>query len=133
MGVKSITFPTSFKSYNPEDYPEGILEEDDIENSNIDVFVQLDDGSKYVIEVATAKNIEYQMDLEQMNYFDGHPVIIVKQLTREIIKEAITAYAEKNDGYWLKLHHFASYIDPIVFKKLQDEHKEEDDEELDNS
>jgi hypothetical protein len=28
-------------------------------------------------------------------------------LTHEIIAEAITAYVEKNDEYWLKLYHFA--------------------------
>ena len=44
--------------------------------------------------VATAKNIESLMDKERMNYFEpGYPFIIVKKLTKEIIYEAIQAYA----------------------------------------
>jgi hypothetical protein len=124
MGVINISYPT-------DDY--------DIKNSNIDVFVELEDGYTYTVEIATAKNLEYLMDTQKMSYLEpGYPLIIVKKLTREIIKEAITAYVEKNDGYWLKLYHFAGDIDPIVFKKLQAQHQkelddfEELDDELDN-
>lgn len=82
MLIKSISFPT---------YLEDIT---DIENSNIDVFVELEDGYTYTVVVATAKNIESLMDKEKMNYFEpGHPFIIVKKLTKEIISEAIEAYA----------------------------------------
>jgi hypothetical protein len=145
MGVKRITFPTYFKYYSLEEYPstedileeDDILDDDDIENSHIDVFVELDDGYTYNVEVATAKNLDYFMDLEQRNYLGPtYPTIIVRKLTREIIQETITAYAEKNDGYWLKLYHFAANIDETVFKKLQAEHEEdlkELDDELDNS
>lgn len=31
----------------------------------------------------------------------------------------MTAYAENDNGYWLKLYHFAGNIDPIVFDNLQ--------------
>ena len=44
MFIKSISFPT---------YLEDIT---DIENSNIDVFVELEDGYTYTVVVATAKN-----------------------------------------------------------------------------
>ena len=57
MLIKSISFPT---------YLEDIT---DIENSNIDVFVELEDGYTYTVVVATAKNIESLMDKERMNYF----------------------------------------------------------------
>ena len=82
MLIKSINFPT---------YLEDIT---DIENSNIDVFVELEDGYTYTVVVATAKNIESLMDKERMNYFEpGYPFIIVKNLTKEIISEVIQAYA----------------------------------------
>jgi hypothetical protein len=124
MLVKSISFPT---------YLEDIT---DIENSNIDVFVELEDGYTYTVVVATAKNIESLMDKEKMNYFEpGYPFIIVKKLTKDIIEETLKAYAENNDGYWLKLYHFAGKINKTVFNKLQAEHIEylKELDELDNS
>jgi hypothetical protein len=101
-----------------------------IETSNIDVFVELEDGYTYTVVVATAKNIEYLMNKEKMNYFEpGHPFIIVKEITKEIVEETLKAYAEYDDGYWLKLYHFADKIDKTVFNKLQAEYIKE----LDNS
>lgn len=125
MLIKSISFPTYF--------------DDDIENSNIDVFVELEDELEdaytYTVVVATAKNMEYLMDKKKMNYFGpSHPFIIVKKLTEEIITEAIQAYAS-DDAYWLKLYHFAGHIDTAVFNHLQAEHTEylKELDELDNS
>lgn len=107
MLVKSISFPT---------YLEDIT---DIENSNIDVFVELEDGYTYSVVVATVKNIQSLMDKEKMNYFEpGYPFIIVKKLMKDIIAETLKAYAENNDGYWLKLYHFAGKINKTVFNKL---------------
>ena len=123
MLIKSISFPT---------YLEDIT---DIENSNIDVFVELEDGYTYTVVVATVKNIESLMDKEKMNYFEpGYPFIIVKKLTKEIISEAIGAYAS-DEAYWLKLYHFAGEIDTAVFNQLQAEHIEylKELDELDNS
>ena len=122
MLIKSISFPT---------YLEDIT---DIENSNIDVFVELEDGYTYTVVVATVKNIESLMDKEKMNYFEpGYPFIIVKKLTKEIISEAIEAYAS-DEAYWLKLYHFAGEIDTAVFNQLQAEHIEylKELDELDN-
>lgn len=123
MLIKSISFPT---------YLEDIT---DIENSNIDVFVELEDAYTYTVVVATAKNIESLMDKEKMNYFEpGYPFIIVKKLTKEIISEAIQAYAS-DEAYWLKLYHFAGKVDTAVFNQLQAEHMEylKELDELDNS
>ena len=123
MLIKSISFPT---------YLEDIT---DIENSNIDVFVELEDAYTYTVVVATAKNIESLMDKERMNYFEpGYPFIIVKKLTKEIISEAIEAYAS-DEAYWLKLYHFAGKIDTAVFNRLQAEHTQylKELDELDNS
>src|SRR5687767_14654961 len=103
MVVKRIRFPT---------YLEDIK---DIENDNIDVFVELEDGYVHTLVVATAKNIEYFMDQEKMNYFEpGIPFIIVKELTEKIIEETVKAYAEENHGYWLKWYHFVGEIDKTV-------------------
>ena len=123
MLIKSISFPT---------YLEDIT---NIENSNIDVFVELEDSYTYTVVVATAKNIESLMDKEKINYFEpGHPFIIVKKLTKEIITEAIEAYAS-DDAYWLKLYHFAGKINKTIFNTLQAEHTEylKELDELDNS
>nr|QUS63748.1 hypothetical protein [Haslea silbo] len=123
MLIKSISFPT---------YLEDIT---DIENSNIDVFVELEDAYTYTVVVATAKNIESLMDKEKINYFEpGYPFIIVKKLTKEIITEAIEAYAS-DDAYWLKLYHFAGKINKTIFNTLQAEHTEylKELDELDNS
>ena len=123
MLIKSISFPT---------YLEDIT---DIENSNIDVFVELEDSYTYTVVVATAKNIESLMDKEKINYFEpGYPFIIVKKLTKEIITEAIEAYAS-DDAYWLKLYHFAGKINKTIFNTLQVEHTEylKELDELDNS
>ena len=123
MLIKSISFPT---------YLEDIT---DIENSNIDVFVELEDAYTYTVVVATAKNIESLMDKEKINYFEpGYPFIIVKKLTKQIITEAIEAYAS-DDAYWLKLYHFAGKINKTIFNTLQAEHTEylKELDELDNS
>lgn len=123
MLIKSISFPN---------YLEDIT---DIENSNIDVFVESEDAYTYTVVVATAKNIESLMDKERMNYFEpGHPFIIVKKLTKEIISEAIQAYAS-DEAYWLKLYHFAGEVDTAVFNQLQAEHMDylKELDELDNS
>ena len=57
-----------------------------------------------------------------------------KKLTKEIIEEAIEAYAS-DEAYWLKLYHFAGKIDTAVFNQLQAEHMEylKELDELDNS
>ena len=123
MLIKSISFPTFLENIT------------DIENSNIDVFIELEDASTYTLVVATAKNIEYLMDKEKMNYFEpGYPFVIVKKLTKEIITEAIQAYVS-DDAYWLKLYHFAGKVDTAVFNQLQAEQTEyfKELDELDNS
>lgn len=93
----------------------------DIYNSNIEVFVTLQDGFSVTIIVGTPKNLQYLMEKDHVTYYGpGLPWVIVQKLTKEIIKEAITAYIEdKPDAYWLKLYHFATDIDIAVFNQLQ--------------
>jgi hypothetical protein len=105
-------------------YCEDITE---IEHSHIDVTVELDDGSKYIVTLATPKNLEYLMDKYKMNYLViVYPRIIVKSLTKDIIIDTIKSYVKENDGYWLKLYHFADKIDPRLFKQWQAEAKKLD-------
>jgi hypothetical protein len=118
MVIKSIKFPSYFE----------ILEDDD----NTEGFVEFEDGYIYTVVLATPKNIKYLMYLNKMNYFGvGYPTIILKSLTKDIIIEAIKAYADDKDGYWIKWYHFAGDIDTTVFDKLQAEDEQElFDEEL---
>jgi hypothetical protein len=96
-------------------YEEDITE---IQHSNIDVTVELNYGSNYIVSLATIENISYLMEKDKCNYLEvGYPIIIVKSLSKAIIIDTIKAYVKKNDGYWLKLYHFAAEIYPKVFKK----------------
>ena len=123
MLVKKISCPT-------------LLEEiPDIEDDNIDVFVELEDGYTHTVVIATAKNIVSLMDKEKKNFLGpGDTFIIVRKLTKEIIEEAVKAYAE-NDAYQLKFYHFAGEVDMAVSNRLQAEHTEylKELDELDNS
>ena len=97
----------------------------DIENDSIDVFVDSEDGYTYTVSIATTKNLLQRMDQEKSNF--SHPselVIVVRKLTKEIITEALEAYAE-DDAFWLKLHQFASDIDISVFDQLEAKHIKE--------
>lgn len=93
----------------------------DVDNDNIDVLVENEDGYTYIIVVGTPQDLLEEMNQEKTNFVrPGTPKIIVKKLTKEIITEAIEAYAE-DDGYWLKLHQFANSIDISIFNKLEAE------------
>nr|YP_010134180.1 hypothetical protein KYX03_pgp003 [Navicula veneta]QWM93670.1 hypothetical protein [Navicula veneta] len=54
----------------------------------------------------------------------GSPTIVVKKLTKEIVTEAIEAYA-KDEGYWLKLCQFGDHLDISVLNKLDATFREE--------
>lgn len=111
--IKKISFPSSLK------YVE------DIYDDNLDVFVELEDGSEYTVIVATPKNFLTLMNRHEMDFLEpGCPFIIVRKLTMEIIEKAIDAHTQDN-AYWLKLHHFSGSIESDMFKKLQ-----EDDDKL---
>ena len=104
----------------------------DIEDYNLDVFVELEDGYTYTVVIGTPKNLLSLTDKESMNFLEpSDPFIIVRKMTKEIIEETIQAYA-KNNAYWLKFYHFAGEVDTAVFNKLQAKHIEEL-KELDNS
>jgi hypothetical protein len=94
---------------------------EDVFNSNIEVFVRLQDQFPLTIVVGTPKNLQYLMEKDKVNFYGpGLPWIIVQKLTKEIIQEAIKAYIDdKPEGYWLKLYHFVTDIDITIFNQLQ--------------
>ena len=97
----------------------------DVNNDNIDVFVENEDGYTYTIGVGTPQDLLEEMNQEKTNFVrPGTIMIIVKKLTKEIVTEAIQAYGEDN-GYWLKLYHFADSIDIYVLNKLEAEYRKE--------
>jgi 5'(3')-deoxyribonucleotidase len=98
-----------------------LLEEiPDIEDYNLEVFVELEDGYTYFVVIATAKNIVSLMDKEKTHFSEpGYPFIIGRKLTKRIIKEVVKTYA-KNDAYLLKFYHFAG--NTAIFNRLQAEH-----------
>lgn len=100
---------------------------EDVYNSNIEVFVTLQDKFTLTIVIGTPKNLQYLMEKDKVNFYGpGLPWIIVQKLTTEIIHEAVEAYMnDRPDSYWLKLYHFATDIDITVFDQLQAEEVEQ--------
>jgi len=97
----------------------------DVHNDNIDVLIENEEGYNYIISVGTPQDLLEEMNQEKTNFVGpGNLKIIVKKLTKEIVTEAIQAYAE-DTGYWLKLHQFANSIDISIFNKLEAEHRKE--------
>ena len=69
----------------------------DIENDSIDVFVDSEDGYTYTVSIATIKNLLQRMDQEKSNFSrPSELVIVVRKITKEIITDAIEAFAKDN-------------------------------------
>lgn len=114
MGVKRIMCITAWEDNSG------------IQNENVDILLELDDGYTYVVVLATPQNIEYVMDQDKKNYLrPGHLFSVAKELTKKIVKETIKAYAEEKNGYWSKFYHFVGEIDKTVFEELQAKHIQE--------
>lgn len=96
MKIKSIWLPTALSKIR------------DIENDNIDVIVELEDGNKYTLVVATLKYLLSYMEVQGKDYIEaGPPFVIVKSLTADSINKAIKTYSQ-DKAYWLKLYHLSS-------------------------
>lgn len=94
-------------------------------NDSIDVGVEFEDGSCYTIIVRTPDDLVQEMLEEGTDFIEpGTPVIVVKQLTKKTVHEAIKAYAE-DEGYWLKLCQFGDELDISVFNKLEAQRRED--------
>ncbi len=79
--IKRITFPTATTQI------------EDAFNDNIDVIVELCDGRSVCVVVATPKNLERQMEKENMVFLPlGEPMIIVSKIDSDIIERALHEY-----------------------------------------
>lgn len=77
---------------------------DDIFYDNIDVSVNLENSQNYVVVVGTPKNLLKLMDNEKSYLLSpGNSIVIIKKMTKEVVEEAIQAYAQ-DDGYYLKFY-----------------------------
>lgn len=91
---------------------------DDIFDDNLNVEVTLEDGQSYFLIVGTPKNLLTLMDNEKSDFLSpGEPIVIVKKMTKQIIEDAIQAYAEDN-AYYLKF--YAAQLDSKTLDVLND-------------
>jgi hypothetical protein len=111
------------------------LKDINIENDNVDVVVEMDDGYTYTLSLATPKHIQFLMDKEKMNYYGpAYPFIIVNKLTPEIIEQAVKNLAEDEDdgdAFWLKVYHFGGWegaIDESIFEQIKAKKRKEERE-----
>ncbi|WP_310551900.1 hypothetical protein [Paenibacillus glufosinatiresistens] len=103
MKVLKITYPTDLTTIS------------DKENDNIDVFVELEDGSNITLVVGTPKNLIFQMESNRLEYITAPNLdIIVKSLSAKTIQQAIEAYAD-GDAFWMKAL-YAMSIDKNVIE-----------------
>ncbi|MCM3274293.1 hypothetical protein [Paenibacillus elgii] len=113
MKIKQIKFPTP------------LTEIKDIENDNIDVIVELEDGFSYTVVVTTPKNLMWYMNKENLNYIPASSLeIIVSSLTETNIYQAIENFSQ-GDAFWLKLYYLTSISKDVfdhekIDKELQD-------------
>lgn len=106
MKVENITFLSDLKDVK------------DIFDDNMDVSVKLENGRDYVLVVGTPKNLLRLMENEKSDFLSpGDPIVIVKKMTKEVIKEAIKAYAE-DDAYCLKF--YSAELDTKTLDILKD-------------
>ena len=84
----------------------------------MDVSVNLENGRNYVVVVGTPKNLLRLMENEKSNFLSpGDPIVIVKKMTKEVVEEAIQAYAD-DDAHYLKF--YAAELDTKTLDVLKD-------------
>ncbi|MBP1046773.1 hypothetical protein I6N96_10895 [Enterococcus sp. BWM-S5] len=91
------------------EYPTALDKIEDLTDDNIDIFVTLDDGYTYTLVVSTLKNVGTLMN--EKRYSEPgcvQQLIIVEELSEELIKIAVEAYAEDEDGMFLKVSNLAT-------------------------
>jgi len=109
LNIKRISFPTQLE------------EIDDINNNNIDVIIQLDDGFTYTMVVVTPQNLEHLMDKKGQTFLEaGPPMIIVKDITYESIYAAVESFCEGN-AYWLKEYYLSGNFQIDLLNNMLDD------------
>ena len=102
----------------------------DLVNDCLDVFVILEDDYctsefSYLVEVTTPQFLSALMGKFKDDFVPpGYPYIIVSKLTKDIITEAIEAYAS-DDAYWLKLYHIVPTLDIEDINEILDRKKQQ--------
>lgn len=85
----------NFKIYYPTP-----LEYCDINNDNIDICLELEDGRKYTLVVITPDNLNFIMEKEGNDYIEPtHPFLIVKRLEEKIINQIISELISDGDAF----------------------------------
>ena len=107
-----------------------------IENDTRDVIVSLyNDDLEYVFEVTTPQALVSDMEKKKQKFLEPlYPLIIVRELTPSVIKEALEAFLmEEEDGFWFKLYYSVPHLtiedlDLIIDRKKKEiqVEKEED-------
>lgn len=88
-------------------YPTPLSEIKDVDNDNVDVFVELENGMELTLVVATPKNLDWYINRNGDGFLEaGPPDIIVRSITHDNIRKAIESYSHGN-AYWLKLYYLA--------------------------
>jgi hypothetical protein len=102
----------------------------DIDDFNLDVHIDFDTGEHFVVTVATPKNFLTIMDSmnsdKKMNFYDDYPMIVVREMTYEIVFETLTKMLEDDDGFLLKLYIIAGYgigDEELLDTILENEHQ----------
>lgn len=89
-----------------------------LENDNVDVAVTLETGECFTVVVATIKNLEQQMVIDEKKYLSpGCPQIIVSSLEDGTVFQALSDFAS-GDAHWLKLYHCADIISTHELEKI---------------
>ncbi|MUG46446.1 hypothetical protein [Paenibacillus woosongensis] len=102
MKVLNISYPTPLSEISKKD------------DNNIDIFIELEDGSTITAVVSTAQNLITRMKEDNVNFVSPpQPDIIVSTLTEENIKKAVDEYAI-GDAFWLKLLYVASLDKSVI-------------------
>ena len=113
MKIKSIRYPTPLETIK------------DIEDDNIDVFIELENHYIYTLVVGTPLNLLSLMKKDNIDFSEpGRPFIIVEQLTKETIERAIKEYS-KDDAYWLKMYYLCSDFDIDTVNDLDKKSRDE--------
>ena len=98
----------------------------DIRDYNLDVFVTLNTGDEFVFTLVTPKNfLTIMKNDDDKNFYDGLPMIVVKELRYDVAFETLTKFLEENNGYLFKLYALAGYgiNDDGLFDYLLKQHK----------
>jgi len=99
---------------------------EDLEDGFVDVLVTLtNDDNEYLVEIATPKALSTYMDEKKKNFCEPEfPLLFVRKLTPEIIRETLEQFAsKKEDAFWLKLYHLTVELNIDDLNKLMKRYK----------